>query len=162
MNRELKSMLKALASISGAPAMPRFRVMLERRAGGDAEAIEREWRNMIHMMPDLLERVRLGAAASAEPGAKRLYGFLLTYIYSSTDLIPEDGNGFFGYLDDAYLVAAAHRRISGVEALPDTSKWLDASRRVAPAETARLDEILEELLSGRSDSCLAALEAVAA
>lgn len=152
MIQELKRQLKTLSTIPGDPGLPYFRALLQRRAGEDAGAIEREWRNMILVMPDLLERIRRDAAAQAESRVRGLYGFLLTYLYSTTDLIPDEGNGFFGYVDDAYLVTAAHRRIAGMDAIPGSKTWVETVRRIAPHEAAVLDEMLDELLAGRTET----------
>lgn len=153
----LKQRLMTYASLPGRSGLASFRPFLKGVAKDEARKIEHEWRNMILVMPDLLERIRREASVSEEPAARELFGFLLTYIYLEKDLIPEDENGFFGYVDDAYLVTAAHRRIAGMNAIPESKAWLETVRRVVPKEAARLDEMLDELLMGRTEAYRAAV-----
>lgn len=153
----LKQRLMTISSLPGRPGLASFRPFLKGLAKDEAREFERAWRNMILLMPDLLERIRREASAGEDPAARNLFGFLLTYIYLEKDLIPEDENGFFGYVDDAYLVTAAHRRIAGTNAIPETKAWLETVRRVVPKEAARLDEMLDELLMGRTEAYRAAV-----
>lgn len=153
----LKQRLMTSAALPGRSGLASFRPFLRGRTKEEARKTERAWRNMILLMPDLLERIRREAAAGENPEARKLFGFLLTYIYLEKDLIPEDENGFFGYLDDAYLVTAAHRRIAGIDAMPESKEWLETVRRAVPKEAARLDEMLSELLMGRTEAYRAAV-----
>lgn len=154
---DLKRQLMTSASLPGRAGLASFRPFLKGRSKDEAREIEHAWRNMILLMPDLLERIRREASAGEDPAARKLFGFLLTYIYLEKDLIPEDENGFFGYVDDAYLVTAAHRRIAGMNAIPESKAWLETVRRVVPKEAARLDEMLDELLMGRTEAYRAAV-----
>jgi uncharacterized membrane protein YkvA (DUF1232 family) len=149
MNHELKQTLKTMASRHD-PAVAVFRALFRRRAGEDAPKVEQAIRNMILMMPETLELVRLRSTAPGMPGSvKRVHGHLLNYLYEPKDIIPEEGNGFYGYMDDAYLVTEANRRLSG-SFEPWINEWLDAASRVMPAETVQLDAMLDGLLGAQT------------
>ncbi|MDD5657669.1 MAG: hypothetical protein PHF00_10505 [Elusimicrobia bacterium] len=157
MNQALKQDLKTLSRVPNDSGVAAFRALFQERAGAQAREVEQRLRNMILMMPETLERVRLQSTAPDMPkSARRLYGYLLTYIYERKDIIPEDGNGLFGFLDDAYLVTAACRRTSRSYE-PRLKEWLDAMVRALPAEAARLDRVLDGLLDGKADAYEAAL-----
>jgi len=104
------------------------------------------------------------------PPLKRLNGFVLTYIYHPGDFMPDDSNGLFGYLDDAYFVGRAAEEIIkhlGKKARPtfpifqdiepQLSKWIKLTKRVIPVEARNVDKMLEELVSGRQEAFEAAI-----
>lgn len=159
MNQALKQDLKRLSWLPGDPGLSAFRALFRLRAGDQAHWVEQNLRNMIIMMPELMERVRRQSASPDMPrGTRRLYAYLLGYLYEPRDLIPEDGNGFFGYVDDAYLVAAAYdRTMAATEDRTQVRAWLEAARWVMPEETAQLDRIIGELVNGKTGSYEAAL-----
>lgn len=159
MNHALKQDLKRLAWLPGDPGLAAFRALFQLRAGEQAPWVEQSLRNMIIMMPELLERVRRQSAGPDMPrGTRRLYAYLLGYLYEPRDLIPEEGNGFFGYVDDAYLVAAAYERTMGpTDDRTQVRAWLEAARWVMPEETGQLDRIIDELATGKTGSYEAAL-----
>lgn len=163
MNRQLKQDIRKLAAHPGDPGLPAFRALFRMRAGGQAAWVEKSLRSMIFMMPDLLERVRIQGCRPGMPKAvQRLYGYLLTYLYESRDIIPEDGNGLFGFVDDAYLVAAAYERtLEPEEDRSQVRAWMEATRWILPVETAQLDRILDELAAGKTQSYEAAITASA-
>jgi uncharacterized membrane protein YkvA (DUF1232 family) len=154
MNHALKQDLKKLASLPGDPGMAAFRALIKLRAGDQAAWVEKSLRSMIIMMPELLERVRRQSSGPGMPeDARRLYARLLTYLYEPRDVIPEDGNGFFGYADDAYLVSAAYERtLPPEEDRTQVRAWLETARWILPAETAQLDRILDELVTGKTEA----------
>jgi len=116
-------------------------------------------------MPELIAQIRAWMEAPGIPAQlKRLHGFLLSYLYHPTDFIPES-DGLFGYLDDAYLVGRVytrtmqqldHRTRRTLPNLADLSvqvaPWLDLARRLLPAETQRIDHLLDEIVAGRSEA----------
>ena len=92
---------------------------------------------------------------------KRLHGFVLTYLYNPDDYLPENHQGLFGYLDDAYVVATVyHRTLSEIdwrerhplrsaEDLPaQVPEWLENVRLVLPEETIKIDRMFDELTEG--------------
>lgn len=161
MNQMLKQDLKKLAGLPGDPGIVSFRALVRMRAGTQASWVEKSLRGMILMMPENLERVRRQSTGpDMPPHVRRLYGHLLGYLYEPRDVIPEDGNGFFGYVDDAYLVAAAHERtMKPDEDRTQVRAWLEAARWILPAETAQLDGVLAGLLAGNTGPYQAAIGA---
>ncbi|MEK7388440.1 MAG: YkvA family protein [Elusimicrobiota bacterium] len=160
MLRAFKSQLKLMAM----DPTDAFADHLRRRVGAQ-EAIRHEQplRNMILVMPEMLMQIR---AWMEEPGMstelRRLQGFVLTYLYHPRDILPEEHNGLFGYLDDAFLVSLAFRRTlierrglgydsslerELVEQLPD---WLRHVREVIPQEAGQIEGMLDELLMGKT------------
>ena len=160
MLRAFKSQLKQMSLDSTDP----FTILLHRRVGASHVARhEQPLRNMILVMPEMLTQIR---AWMDEPGMsaelRRLQGFVLTYLYHPKDILPEDHNGLFGYLDDAFLVSLAFQRTlterrglgydSSIERemaaqLPD---WLEHVREVIPREARQVEHMLEELLLGKN------------
>ena len=152
MDYTLKQDLKRLSTHPGDPGIAVFRALFLRRAGDEAQRMEQKLRNMILMMPETLEKVRRQSTAPGMPkSAKKLHGHLLNYLYEPRDVIPEDGNGFFGYVDDAYLVTEAYRRTSG-RFEPWVNEGLYAAAWVIPAETVQLDALLDGLIAGEPAS----------
>lgn len=141
-----------------------FAELLRRRVGAQEAALcEQPLRNMILVMPDMLVQIRVWMV---EPGMsdelRRLQGFVLTYLYHPKDFLPEDHNGLFGYLDDAFLASLAFQRTLTerrglgydssmereiAEQLPD---WLKHVREVIPQEAEQIERMLDELLTGKT------------
>jgi len=160
MLRAFKNQLKAMAM----DPKDSFTELLRRRVGvKEAARHEQPLRNMILVMPDMLEQIR---AWIDEPGMsavlRRLQGFVLTYLYHPRDFLPEDHNGLFGYLDDAFLVSLAFQRTLAErrglgydsslerglsEQLPD---WLKHVRAVIPREAEQVECMLDEILMGKT------------
>lgn len=137
---------------------------LRRRVGAsEAARHEQPLRNMILVMPEMLTQIR---AWMEEPGMSdellKLQGFVLTYLYHPRDILPEDHNGLFGYLDDAFLVSLAfnrtlaERRWLGYDSSMEREMadqlpgWLEHAREAIPREAAQVEQMLEELLSGKT------------
>lgn len=161
MLRAFKSQLELMAMD---PA-DSFTEHIRRRVGSRkaARLHEQPLRNMILVMPEMLTQI---GAWMAEPGMsaelRRLQGFVLTYLYHPKDFLPEDHNGLFGYMDDAFLVSLAFRRTLTerrglgydssmerelAEQLPD---WLKHAREVIPREAEQVENMLDELLLGKT------------
>ena len=106
----------------------------------------------------MIGQIRAWSYESKLPSTvKRLHAFIMAYLYSPEDFLPESSMGFFGYLDDAYLVARVYlrtllevdsfgsKRFTVDEALSrDVQDWLVMVKRLLPAETAAMDKMLEE------------------
>ena len=159
----LKAFKNQLKQMSMDPA-DSFAELLRRRVGASkVSQHEQPLRNMILVMPDMLAQIK---AWIEEPGMsadlRRLQGFVLTYLYHPKDILPEDSNGLFGYIDDAFLVSLAFQRTlaerrglgydSSLERelagqLPD---WLKHAREVIPREAEQVVLMFNELITGKT------------
>jgi len=162
MLQALKSQLKILA----ADPHDAFSTKIRQRVGAyEAVHYTKPLRSLILVMPDCIAQIRSWMEAPGIPAQlKRLHGFLLSYLYHPMDFLPE-GDGLFGYLDDAYLVGCVyartmeqldHRTRRTLPNLADLSgqvaPWLDLTRRLLPAETQRIDHLLDDIVAGRSEA----------
>jgi uncharacterized membrane protein YkvA (DUF1232 family) len=140
-----------------------FREELRKRVNGnltdDQVATLKEF---IFLMPSTLKQLtRYWNRKSTPADAKRLSGFMMTYIYQPKDFLPEDTIGLFGYLDDSYMVVQTYLKIQD-HFLPDwhektaeelelsnrARKLITAPRLVIPEVTQRIDRMLDELVAG--------------
>lgn len=123
-------------------------------------------RSFVLTMPDLIIQIHRWMK---DPGCptqiKKLVGFLFTYIYHPFDFIPEERQGLFGYLDDAYLAGRifiltmnftdynSRYFLPNMKNLEtDIPDWIKMTRSVIPEETDKIDQMLKDLLEGRTDS----------
>ena len=161
MLQALKSQLKALAADPHDP----FTTKVRRRVGArNGVAYVGPLRNFVLIMPELIAQIRAWLdVPGMPPQLKHVHGFLLTYLYEPADFLPEAGAGLFGYLDDAYLVGTVYvRTLSQIDhrhrrALPNLDgfaeqlpRWLDLARQLLPVETKKIDELLDEIVAGRT------------
>lgn len=132
-----------------------------RKMVGPREAVhyEQPLRALILAMPAMIGQIRSWVNESKLPSPlKRMHAFIMAYLYSPEDLLPESSIGFFGYLDDAYLVAQVYHRTMleadgfGIKhfvddkTLPrDVQNWLKMVKQLLPAEVAAMDRMLEEV-----------------
>lgn len=151
----LQKQLKLMAADPGDP----FTGII-RRLVGPREAVryERPSRALILAMPAMVGQIRAWSRESKLPSTvRRLHSFIMAYLYSPEDFLPESSLGFFGYLDDAYLVARVYhrtvleadtfglRRFTADETLSgNVQDWLKAVKGLLPEETAAMDKMLEE------------------
>ncbi|MBL8014311.1 MAG: DUF1232 domain-containing protein [Candidatus Omnitrophica bacterium] len=163
MLRAIKEQLKSLAQDEHKD----FHVRLRKTVGKKATAIlEERLKKVIVLMPDLVQRIhdywRMQPEASS---TKRLGSHLLSYLYLPKDLISEEDWGLFGYLDDAYMVAAVYERIieelsscgfkvlAGDLALHEDIKLYKRSIRIViPNVCQKIDKIIDDLSKGKNDS----------
>lgn len=109
-------MLKALADqlrrLAGEDEQG-FRASIDRRLGGRAtEEQIKAIKEFIFLLPPVLQQLSNYWNDESLPSeAKRLSGYIITYIYNPEDYFPEEEHGLFGYLDDACLVVSAFLRI---------------------------------------------------
>lgn len=93
--------------------------------------------------------------------AKQLSGLIISYIYQPDDFLPENGNGLFAYLDDAYVAVSAFLRIQDLylrDWQDKTADEIDLEKRarelviapgiVIPAEVEKIDSMLDSFMSG--------------
>lgn len=157
---DLKDKLKKLAADRRDP----FARLLRARVGAkEARRRERPLRNMVLMMPELLGQLRVWMTEpEMRADLRGVHGFILSYLYHPEDILPEKGQGLFGFLDDAFLVALAfqralaERRARGLDCALDSDAdlqvagWLEHARAVIPLETAQVQGMLDDLLDGRT------------
>lgn len=155
----LKAFKSQLRQLSLDPRDP-FTAIVRRIAGPRSAArFEQSLRQMVLAMPDMIYQIERWSEEPAQPPTiKKLHSFALRYLYHPTDFLSEDNLGFFGYVDDAYLVASVYQRTMddrdwvGLKPFiehPDIAKnvtgWIDAARLLIPKETTRMDHMLDEL-----------------
>lgn len=123
---------------------------------------ERDLQDLVLIVPQVLDRLEQVWRQYEVPSSlKRLGGYVRTYLCHPDDIIPEGEGALFGYVDDAYLAAMVYLR--GIDYLsydhplkggPEREfvqkvRALHAAARyVIPAEAARLDAMVEDLLRG--------------
>jgi uncharacterized membrane protein YkvA (DUF1232 family) len=99
------------------------------------------------------------------PDVKKLSGLLIAYIIRRDDLLSDEHLGFFGYLDDSYIVVSAFLRIQEMylrdwqdkspeerELTERARKLIVAPRIVIPEETTGIDEVMELYVRGHITS----------
>ncbi|HMX94146.1 MAG TPA: YkvA family protein [Elusimicrobiota bacterium] len=153
----LKAFQEKLTRLANDPQDP-FRQRVTERVGPlEAPRTEAPLRRMILAMPDMLGQI---ASWSRELGMpqplKRAQVFALAYIVNPEDFLPEGASGLYGYLDDAYIVAATYYRTmqevgpAGLRPLTDNvslalavPEWVEAFRRYWPELAERIDDLLD-------------------
>jgi uncharacterized membrane protein YkvA (DUF1232 family) len=114
-------------------------------------------KNFVLSLPELLHQTRVWFDDESTPSnLKSLYAYLLTYVYHSVDFLPEEDYGFWGYLDDAYLVGSIYYQTVAYH--PKASLrfddnfsqqievWLKTTRMVIPQQVEKLDKLVQNLL----------------
>jgi len=157
--KAMKEQLKTLAETD----KENFHIKLRTRVGKKATGIlEEKLKEIIVLMPDLVSRVYLYWNRSDNKSkAKKIGGYLLTYLYTPEDLLSTKEWGLFGYLDDAYFVAKiytqvideineAKGKVAGIDfKYYEKSKYLKKYvRGVIPKEAKKIDEMILQLNEG--------------
>jgi uncharacterized membrane protein YkvA (DUF1232 family) len=140
-----------------------FREELRKRGNGkfteDQVATLKEF---IFLLPTALKQLsRYWNRKNTPPDAKRLSGFIMTYVYQPKDFLSEESIGLFGYLDDTYLVVSAYLKIhdhfltdwhdkspEDMDLTERAHKLITAPRLVIPEVTERIDLMLDKLVAG--------------
>jgi uncharacterized membrane protein YkvA (DUF1232 family) len=161
--QELKGELEVSSKCDG----QNYLVQLKRRLKTvHISRLAKQLRNFILVIPEMIHQIQARLNRhDLQPSLKKLHGFLLTYLYYPVDFVPVARHGFFGYLDDAYLVGSVYLRCiedSGQRSGPPTTNaesltrqipmWLRLTRRVLPKESARIDRMIDDLLHGQGTS----------
>jgi uncharacterized membrane protein YkvA (DUF1232 family) len=118
--------------------------------------------NFILCLPDLLEQTRIWLESDKTPSnLKKVYGYLLTYVYHSLDLLPEEDFGFWGYLDDVYFAGLMYKYTMSDHPTIEQrfnnnfkeqiDNWLEQTRQVIPQHTKNLDALFQSVLQGHTD-----------
>jgi uncharacterized membrane protein YkvA (DUF1232 family) len=143
----------------------RFKEDIKERTGGqvseDQVSVLKEF---IFLLPVTLKQLSIYWNRKDTPAeAKRVCGFIITYIYEPRDLLPEGKHELFGYLDDAYLVVQAYLRIhesflkdwrqlpsEDLKITERARRLITAPRMLIPDITAKIDNMVESLINGNN------------
>ncbi len=151
--------LRKLASTSNGQFREEVRKRVDGKFTEDQVATLKEF---IFLMPTTLQLFsRYWNRKTTPPEAKRLSGFILTYVYQPQDFLPEESIGLFGYLDDAYMVVSTYLKIQEhyladwhektreeLELAERANRLITAPRLVVPEVTDKIDRALDKLVTG--------------
>ena len=136
-----------------------FHKKISQRIGKRAtQVLEERLKRLILAMPGIVKRIHVHWMKSpAGSEIKKLGGFIFAYLYQPKDFLPEAEHGFFGYLDDAYLVAIVYEQVIRAtgkregqleEADMDYLKQIQASKKyvkaVIPEETKKIEDMVHK------------------
>ena len=120
-------------------------------------------KEFIFLMPPVLKQLTNYWNAKKTPAeAKRFSGLILTYIFHPDNLISQEHNGLFGYIDDAYLVVASFLRMEEMafkdwhqkssqefELLQRCRNLISAPILVIPNEVIQIERIIDSMIQGK-------------
>jgi len=129
-------------------------------------------KNLICLAPELLLRLlKHCRQEEVPPKFKKAVGFMLTYFYHPKDFLPEEHQGLFGYLDDAYCIALVYEKVlrvlmkMGIELNSNDKDFLKQFsltkrrvRAVIPEEARKVSEMVEDVLTGDRQSFFSIFE----
>jgi uncharacterized membrane protein YkvA (DUF1232 family) len=160
MLKALKAQLQQLASESDKALERRFHKHV---AYDKARVYQDDLKNFVLCLPELLQQTRIWLESDNAPSAlKKVYGYLLTYVYHSLDFLPEQDYGFWGYLDDAYFAGIVYQETMVLH--PGTehrfhndftqqiSDWLKKTREVIPDHTKNIDALFASVRKGDTET----------
>ncbi len=168
----LKALEERLKRLSKDPRDD-FHDQIRRRIGKRATPLfEQRLKNLICLMPQLLSRGLNHCGRNEIPSAlKKSFGFTLTYLYHPRDFLPEDHEGLFGYLDDAYFTALVYEKVirtlqkARVKVFPADTDFLRqfaltkrSLRVVIPDEGAAIVKMTAGVLKGNYEPFYGALK----
>jgi uncharacterized membrane protein YkvA (DUF1232 family) len=151
--------LKELANDDKDPFHVKIRARVGKRA---TKLLEKRLRQLIVITPDVVDRVHLlWRQFPKDAPAKKVGGYLLSYLYHPKDFLDEGKHGLFGYLDDAYFAALVYEFVlkavqegAGVKLTPKDNRFLcevvnmkAAAKLVIPDEAKKIDEMFLEIQS---------------
>ncbi len=119
-------------------------------------------KEFIFLLPPALKQLEGYWRDKSTPAeAKKLSGYIISYIYNPHNFIPEDKFGLFGYLDDSYIVVSAFLHIEDLylrdwqkksraemELANRARSLMMAPRLVIPEITEKIDKIVSSLMKG--------------
>jgi uncharacterized membrane protein YkvA (DUF1232 family) len=144
-----------------------FRANVARRMNGKTtEEQISALKEFIFLLPTALKQLSSYWNDRSTPSkAKQLSGLIISYIYQPDDFLPETSNGFFGYIDDAYVVVSAFLRVQDLYIRnwqEKTKEEIDLEKRarqlivapriVIPNEVARIDRMIDSFMTGEIES----------
>lgn len=137
-----------------------FHLKIRKRVGKRATLmLEKRLRQLIVITPDVIERIHLLWRQFPEnTPAKKVSGYLLTYLYHPQDFLDEEKHGLFGYLDDAFFAALVYEYVlqslkeSGSPLTAKDKRFLyelanmkAAAKLVIPDEAGKIEKMFEEI-----------------
>jgi uncharacterized membrane protein YkvA (DUF1232 family) len=161
MLKALEYQLRALAENDDG----KFRKAIEERLGKKPTDEQlKAIKEFIFLLPPILRQLSVYRVGHSVPApAKQLSGLILTYVFHPHDLIPETRYGFFGYIDDAYLVVSSFLKLENLalknwqdmteperDLFKRASELITVPRLVIPEAVKKIDSAVEKWLSGDS------------
>jgi uncharacterized membrane protein YkvA (DUF1232 family) len=141
----------------------KFRDEVKEHAGGHItdEQIS-ALKEFIFLLPITLRQLSIyWNRKDTPPKAKKVSGFIITYIYQPKDLLPEEKHGLFGYIDDAFLVVQSYLKIhdhflkdwhqmppEDLELTKRARKLIVVPQMFIPEITAKIDKLIDSVVSG--------------
>ncbi|MGC9366274.1 MAG: hypothetical protein ACP5FK_04450 [bacterium] len=130
-----------------------------------SEKVVNHLHNLILTMPELISLISTWVHDTDMPNpVKKLNGYLLTYLYNPYDFIPDQNNGLFGYLDDAYFVGRIfiktinftdYSKRHSFEKLDSLAKdvpvWMASAKKVLPKISKNIDQAIDSLVEGNTE-----------
>lgn len=158
--------LKQLAQDDQDPFHKKIRARVGKRA---TKLLEKRLRQLIVITPDVVDRVHLlWRQFPKDAPAKKVGGYLLSYLYHPKDFLDEGKHGLFGYLDDAYFAALVYEFVlksvqeTGLKLTPKDNRFLcevvnmkAATKLVIPDEAKKIDDMFLEILSDKESAIYA-------
>ncbi|MCG3206353.1 MAG: hypothetical protein KCHDKBKB_03089 [Elusimicrobia bacterium] len=159
----LKALEEQLKTLSLDPKDPFTKQVRQIVGPRRAPQIEMPIRKMVLSMPAMIRQIRLWVDDTDQSWhVKRLQFFGLAYLYNPTDFLSEKAHGFFGYVDDAYILARIYERtkeevpLAGLGTPGEDAKlseevgdWIKTTQELLPEETRRIDEVLDQYAHGK-------------
>jgi len=161
MLKALEYQLRALAENDNG----KYREIVERRLGRKpTEEQLKAIKEFIFLLPPILRQLSIYRVGHSVPAsAKRLSGLILTYVFHPHDLLPEAIYGFFGYLDDAYLVVASFLKLENLtlrnwhdmtpqerDLFKRANELITVPRLLIPDAVKKIDSAIDKWLEGDS------------
>jgi uncharacterized membrane protein YkvA (DUF1232 family) len=158
----LKAFKEKLARLADDPNDPFRSAVIARVGPREAAHLEGPLRKMILALPEMLAQIGLWSRElKVSPALKGIQTLSLAYLINPEDFLPEKAHGLFGYIDDAYLVAAVFNRTleevgpAGMRPLIDdvglslrVPEWVELTRRLLPDVTEKIDAMLDTRVHG--------------
>lgn len=141
-----------------------FRMAIAGRLNGKVTEDQiKNIKEFIFLMPPVLKQLSNYWNAKKTPAeVKQFSGLILTYIFHPDNLISQENNGLFGYIDDAYLVVASFLRMEEMafkdwhqkssqelELLQRCRNLISAPTMVIPNEVIQIERIIDSMIQGK-------------
>lgn len=142
-----------------------FKTEIKKRINGrfsdDQVATLKEF---IFLMPATLKQFNLyWNKEDTPPDAKRVCGYIMTYISQTDNMLSADKLGLFGFLDDAYFVVQVYLQVHDhflrdwhdlshdeLDLTERARRLVIAPQFIIPDETKRIDKMVNSLIDGHT------------